>query len=303
MDWLILSLTAAALWGGASVVDKVIVEKHLPSPVLCAFFMGAYGLVSALVVGLAMPLHFNSLGATSLACLSGILYLTYILLYFAALRHGDTAVVVALGQITPLFTTYWDYLIFGQVFWPMTYVGVIVLVLGAGLISLEHRQAVVKASPRFTKALQLMVVACFVRSLSDLTLKYTLTELSGWDGFFWPRLGIFAGAVVVVLVGPGPGRLVTTIKGMGWPANLLIMGNEVISLGATLANTLAYTRGPLTLVAATGSVQPLLILLLVTAANIVRRGLVPEQANWRLGALRLPSVCLIISGAYLLGRG
>jgi hypothetical protein len=83
----------------------------------------------------------------------------------------------------------------------------------------------------------------------------------------------------------------------------LIMGNEVISLGATLANTLAYTRGPLTLVAAAGSVQPLLILLFVAAANVVRRGLVPEQANWRLGALRLPCLGLIISGAYLLGRG
>jgi hypothetical protein len=32
-----------------------------------------------------------------------------------------------------------------------------------------------------------MVVACFVRSLSDLSLKYALNELSGWDGFFWPR--------------------------------------------------------------------------------------------------------------------
>jgi hypothetical protein len=83
----------------------------------------------------------------------------------------------------------------------------------------------------------------------------------------------------------------------------LVMGNEVISLGATLANTLAYARGPLTLVAAAGSVQPLLILLLVVAANVVRRGLVPEQVNWRLGALRLPSLGLIISGAYLLGGG
>lgn len=303
MDWLILSLTAAALWGGASVVDKVIVEKHIPSPVLCVFFMGAYGLVSALVVSLVMPLHVYSLGAISLACLSGMLYLTYVLLYFAALGHGDTAVVVALGQITPLFAACWDYLILGQVFGRMTYVGVIGIVLGAGLISLERRQAAIKSSPCFNKALQLMVLACFVRSLSDLSLKYALAELSGWDGFFWPRLGLFAGAVVVVLVGPGPGKLVTTIKGMGWPTNLLIMGNEVIALGATLANTLAYARGPLTLVAAAGSVQPLLILLLVATVNAVRRDLVPEQTNWRLGALRLPCLCLIISGAYLLGRG
>jgi bacterial/archaeal transporter family protein len=132
MDWLILSLTAAALWGGASIVDKVIVEKHLPSPVLCAFFMGAYGLASALVVGLAAPIHFDSPGAVLLACLSGLLYLGYILLYFAALSHGDTAVVVALGQLTPLFAAFWDYLILGQVFGPITYLGVIVVRWGRG---------------------------------------------------------------------------------------------------------------------------------------------------------------------------
>lgn len=302
MDWLVLSLAAAALWGGASVVDKVILEKHIPSPVLCAFFMGAYGLVSALVVGLTRPLHLDSLGAISLACLSGILYLAYILLYFTALGHGDTAVVVALGQVTPLFAACWDFLILGQLFGPLTYAGVIAVVLGAVLISLERRQEVTRSSPRFNRALQLMIMACFVRSLSDLSLKYALNELSGWNGFFWPRLGIFVGAVVVVLIGPGPQRLVTTIKGLGWPTNLVIMSNEVISLGATLANTLAYARGPLTLVAAAGSVQPVLIVLFVAAANVIRRGLVPEQANWRLGALRLPSLCLIISGAYLLGN-
>lgn len=303
MDWLSLSLTAAVLWGGSNVVDKVLIKNHIPGPVLCAFFTGAYGLISALVVALAVPLHFDAPGAIALACLSGILYFIYILLYLTALSHGEAAVVAALGQMTPLFAAFWDYLILGQVFGLMTYVGVGVVVLGAGLISLERRQEVVKTSPCFNRALLLMVIACFVRSLSDLSLKYALTELNDWDGFFWLRLGIFAGAVVMVLVGPGSERLLTTIKGMGWPINLLVMGNEGICLGATLANTLAYARGPLTLVAAAGSVQPLLILLLVAVANIIRRGLVPEQANWRLGVLRLPCLGLIISGAYLLSRG
>ena len=80
------------------------------------------------------------------------------------------------------------------------------------------------------------------------------------------------------------------------------MGNEIICLGATLANTLAFSQGPLTLVTATGSVQPLFILLLVAVVNLVRQGLIPEQTGWKLGALRLPPLGMIISGTYLLGR-
>jgi len=133
MDWLTLSLTAAALWGGFNVVDKVIIEKHIPSPWLCACFMATYGLVSALVVGLMVPIRVESLGSTALTCLSGLLYLVYILLYFAALGHGDSVVVAALGQITPIFAALWDYLILGQVFGMMTYLGVGVIVVAPKL--------------------------------------------------------------------------------------------------------------------------------------------------------------------------
>jgi hypothetical protein len=79
MDWLILSLLAAALWGGSNVVDKVLIEKHIPSPLLCAFFMGAYGLISALVVGLTAPIHFESLGALRLPPLGMIISGAYLL--------------------------------------------------------------------------------------------------------------------------------------------------------------------------------------------------------------------------------
>src|SRR5688500_107585 len=136
MDWLTLSLMAAALWGGSNVVDKVLIEKHIPSPLLCAFFMGAYGVISALVVAMTARLHFESLGGVALACLSGVRYSIYRLLSFAALSHGEATVVAALGQITPLFAALWDYLVLGQVFGVMTYVGVGGVVLGAVLISL-----------------------------------------------------------------------------------------------------------------------------------------------------------------------
>lgn len=40
MEWLTWSLTAAILWAGVSVVDKVIIEKHIPHPCLYSFFFG-----------------------------------------------------------------------------------------------------------------------------------------------------------------------------------------------------------------------------------------------------------------------
>lgn len=303
MDWLVLSLTAAVLWGGVSVVDKVILEKYIPNPLLYAFFMGAYGLISALVVSWIVPIQIWPIGATLLACLSGALYLLYILLYFAALGRNDTAIVVALGQITPIFATLWDYLILGEVFGVTTYLGVIIVVLGTLFISLEYSHDSVKTSIRLNSAaLQLMIAACFVRSLSDLMLKYALTELTSWDGFFWPRWGIFAGTLVILVFHPGRQQWSVAIKTIGLRVNLLILVSEIIALGGTLAITLAYDRGPLTLVSASSSIQPLFILLFIWAVNLIKQGTIPERATLKQCIPRLLPLLVIIFGAYLLGE-
>jgi drug/metabolite transporter (DMT)-like permease len=303
MEWLALGLIAAAIWGGVSVVDKVVIEKHIPRPCLYSLFFGVYGLISAVVVGSTGQFQMVSVGATLLTFLSGVFYFIYLTLYFAALRRNDAAVVVALGQITPLFATLWGYLIMGEVFDLTIYGGIVSVVVGAVLISLERHQTVARSPIRLNAALRLMVLACFVRSLSDLLLKYPLAEISVWEGFVWPRLGIFAGALTVLAFGSRRQRLWPVIKQLGWRVNLLIMGNEVAALGATLALTLAYEYGPLTLVSATGSTQPLFILLLVWLVNSISKGAIPDHTNRQVILLRLLSLLMITFGAYRLGEG
>src|SRR5688572_15558856 len=230
MDWLLLSLIAAALWGGSNVVDKIIVEKHIPTPLIYAFFIGIYSLISALVVASTVSIQIWPIGSTVLAGLSGILYLIYILLYFAALSRADAAVVGALGQITPIFVALWDYLIIGEVFGQVTYLGVIIIVLGSILISLEYRRNTVKSSICCNSALRLMLAACFIRSLSDLLLKCALMNLGSWDGFFWSRLGFFIGALGVLAFMSSRQQVVAAVKTTGWRTNLLIMASEITTL-------------------------------------------------------------------------
>jgi hypothetical protein len=93
-----------------------------------------------------------------------------------------------------------------------------------------------------------------------------------------------------------------TIKNIGWRVNLLIMGSEATALGGTFAITLAYALGPLTLVSATRSTQPLFVMLLVWVVNSIRQGVVPDRADRRLWVLRLLPMIMIVGGVYLLGR-
>jgi uncharacterized membrane protein len=298
--WLILGLTSAALWGAVSVVDKIVIEKHIPEPLIYALFMGAYGLVSALVVGSMAPIHFEPVGSTLLAFLSGVLYFVYIWFYFMALSRSNATAVVALAQITPLFAIVWGNLLLGETFKVINYGGAISIVLGAVLISLECHQGAARLHLRFNTALSLMVAACLVRSLSDLFLKYPLQEISPQDGFFWPRLGIFIGALAIVACGSTRHQLRVALRQMSWRINLLIGGSEATALVGVLAITLAYQHGPLGLVSASGATQPLFILLLVWLLNRIKPGMVPDRTNRCLLTNRFIPLLLIIGGVYLL---
>lgn len=301
MGWLTLALIAAALNGGVSVVDKFVVEKQIPDPIIYSFFMSAYGMISAVVMLLTVDVHTAPLGATLLAFFSGAVYLAYIVLYFAALGYNDASVVVALAQTSPVFSALWGFLFLGERFDTLTYIGVGVVVAGAVLISLERNEdEQAKTRLRLNTALQLMVVGCFVNSISQLMLKYALEEISVWGGFFWPRLGVFAGALALLTLPSIRKRLWSAVRGIGWRVNLLIMGSEGTALGAVYTMTLAYDRGPLTLVSASSGAQPLFIMLFVWLVNRIRADTVPDKTDRRLLAIRLLPLGMIALGVYLL---
>lgn len=302
MTWLGFSLLAALLWTGVSVVDKVVIEKYIPNALTFSFFMSSYGLISASLFAVFFSIHLAPLIHIMLATVSGTLYLVYIVLYFASLAYSDASVVVALGQITPIFATLWGFVFLKERFEWWAYGGIVLIIFGAIGLSLESNQATdgkVK-TVQLNKALQFMILACFVRSLSDLLLKSALEKVSVADGFFWPRIGIFAGACVPLGFAFVRKRLWLTIKQIGIRANLLIMGSEGAALLGTGAFTLAYAMGPLTLVSASSSVQPLLIVLLVWLLNWLHPNTIPDNTDRRSFLIRVLPFLMTIIGVYLL---
>jgi transporter family protein len=303
MDWLTLALIAAALNGGVSVVDKFVIEKQIPNPMVYSLFMGSYGIISAIVVFFAADIHIRPVGLTIMAFLSGTAYLLYIVLYFAAMSYNDASVVVALGQISPIFSTLLGFLFLNERFTMLTYLGVGLTTVGAVLISLERNEDTqLKRRLRINAALRLMVVACFIYSLNSFMLKFALEEISVWDGFFWPRMGVFAGALALLLLPSVRRQLSTALRNIGWRVNVLIMGSEGAALVAVYAMTLAFDRGPLTLVSASSATQPIFIMLFVWIVNRIRSDTIPDRTDRRLAIVRLLPLGLIAIGVYLLNR-
>ncbi len=303
VSWLTLVLIAAAFNGGVSVVDKFVVENQIPDPIVLSFFTSTYGMISAIVMLFTLDVHLAPLRATLLAFSSGVAYLVYVVFYFAALGFNDAPVVVALTQISPVFSALWGFLLLDERFDSLTYAGVGIVLTGAVIISLERNEVEqAKTGLRLNIALKLMVVGSFVSSMSQLMLKHALEEISASDGFFWPRLGVFAGTSAMLALPSIRKRLWSAVRRIGRQVNLLIMCSEVMALVAVYVMTLAYSRGPLTLVSASGAVQPLFATLFMWLVNRIRAGTVPDRADRRLLALRLLPLGMIALGLHLLSR-
>jgi hypothetical protein len=145
-----------------------------------------------------------------------------------------------------------------------------------------------------------MALGCFFNSVSNLMLKYALTEIGVWDGFFWPRLGVFAGAGAMLIVPVVRQRMWQRLSRIGRDTYAMIAGNEGVALAAVYALTLAYGVGPLTLVSPINATQALFTMFFVWGVNRIRPNTVPDKTDRRRLAIRLLPFGMILLGVYLL---
>jgi drug/metabolite transporter (DMT)-like permease len=302
MDWLTLALIGSALNGGVSVVDKYVIAKRIPYPIVYSFFMSGYGMVSAFIMLATLDIQVGHILGTVLAIASGTVYLFYIVLYFAALSHGDAAVVVAFAQISPIFSLFLGLVFLGERFSLPNYIGVGIITLGAFFLSLERDSPPgdSKAKLHVNKALKLMLLGCIFSSVSQLLLKLALDDISVENGFFWPRLGVFGGALVILVFPSIRQQLRVSVRGIGVQTNVLILVSEIFALGAVYALTLAFDRGPLALVSTVPATQILFIMFFVWTVNRIQTGTIPDVTDPSVFVKRLMLVSMIICGVYLL---
>ncbi len=189
-------------------------------------------------------------GSVALIVLSGILYMSAMLLYLRALQFEEASVVAPFFQAGPLFGFVLAYLVLGETLSQRQMAGGALIVVGALLVSISLDKGARAFKGRLAA---LMLAAGFVMAVGSLIFKIFALEVTFWTTTFWMFVGeaLFGCGLLMV---PSYRRQFFALLRVNTVGLLAINGsNELINLGGGLGNRYALLFAPLSLVQAIGS--------------------------------------------------
>jgi uncharacterized membrane protein len=249
------------LWAISVHFDKYLVERFFKESnvAVLLLFTAFIGVLLLPFIWFYEPSVMSpSLGSIALMTLSGILYLSAMLLYLRALQTEEASVVAPFFQAGPLFGYVLAYFVLGETLSLRQMAGGAMIIVGALIVSLRFGQS----AKLFKARLAVSMLGCgFIMALSGLIFKVFAIKVEFWTTIFWMFVGEAIFGAGLLLVTPYRRQFVSLFR-QNTVALLSINGsNEIINLSGSLGNRYALLFAPLSIVQAIGSTTTLFVFL------------------------------------------
>jgi len=293
MSWILFSILSAAVWAIVNTVDKYVLTKLVKKPVVPLMILGIIGLIASFFVHLFHGFSYLSYFNIALAFVAGILYVIGILFYFKAVKIEEISRVIPLLYLSSLFVSILAAIFLGEIFTPIKYLGIFLLIIGAVSISSKN---FIKFG--FGKAFWFMVLASLVFSINAVITKYLLNFVDFWTIFSYIRIGAFFALIPTFCFSFKD--LILAVWEHGKKTVILISLNEILALFAVILITIAMTKGYITLVNALSSVQPFFVLLIAVILSVFYPKILKEEIGKSAILLKLIAITLMFVGVILI---
>ena len=139
ISWVYIAIVAYFLTALNSVVDKYLLGRSIPHPVVYAFYVGVFSIFTIILTpfGFMWP-GWVQFGA---ALFVGIVFLLALISFFAALKADEASRMVSIvGGVTPIFILILSAVVFGDSLRGNEYYALALLVLGTVVISARRNR-------------------------------------------------------------------------------------------------------------------------------------------------------------------
>lgn len=292
MLWILLSLLAALVWAISNIIDKTLFSRWAINPSIFIMSMGLAGIIASLAVYFFKGYGHLSFYIAAVLLLNGLLYMVANFFYFKALKLEESSIVIALFYLDPLFTAVLSAIFIGEIFSVVKYIGVILLVLGAALISYKFQKGF-----HLNKAFWFCVLGAFIFAICNLLTKYGLGKTDYWTVFSYVRLGTFL-ALIPLYVSKGK-TFVAFLK-QNTAGFLAMVFSNVLGLLGILFFVMASSINYVTLVTSLSAIQPFLVLLISFGLSIFYPQILKEDHGKLAFSQKLLAIILMFVGVLLI---
>ena len=291
--WIIFSVLAALSWALVNVVDKYILTKWVRKPIVPVMILGIIGLLAGAFIYLFQGFAPLSPVNITLAFAAGILYILMAIFYFKAAKIEEISRIIPLFYLAPLFILILATIFLGEVFTPIKYLGIALLIIGAVFISSKN---FVKIS--LGKPFWFMILATLSIAGNQVITKYLLDFADFWTIFAYTRIGsVF---ILVPIFYFSFKDLVSTIKEHGKKTVIVMSANETLNLVGVLFITIAASVGFITLVNSLSSIQPFFVLLFTVMLSVFYPKILKEEIGKSTLLKKTIAIILMFIGALLI---
>jgi len=292
--WIVFSIMTALLWAISDIINKFVFTRWPIKPVIPVIFSCLVNLIISFGVYFHQGLYGLSVSQIFLAIIAAFFYLLGYLFYFRAVKLEEVSRITPLFYSMPLFVLILAAIFFQETFNLSKYVGIVLLVAGAVLISQKG-----SFNFRFGKAFWFMILSAFSISANAIITKYLLNFADYWIIFSYTRgLGLLPFLIPLIYIKlPDLENAAKQSRGI---AVGVILGSISLNSAGAILITVAMAIGSVTLTNALISIQPFFVFIFALFISKFYPQLFRENLNHSAIILKFVSILLIISGAILI---
>ena len=295
MTWVLLSLGSTVTFAFISAMDKILIARFTPNPRTFIVMVGLTQFILAVVI---LP-WVEWTGYTNqhivLAVVSGLTSGGYLVLMFWVMGTQDVSRVIPVTSTYPIFVAVLAFFLLGEQVGLLAWVGIIVTVAGAALMSLGPTARATDRGRGQMLAFALLIFASLGFGLSQVFSKMVADSMDVWTLFFWRALGNGAACVAFSIKPSGMRDLIDTLRR---PTSVgLILFTEGALVFVALAFLLgAIYSGPVSLVSTVMATRPLFVFALGIILSIGVSNVLNEPLERKILVIKTLSIVMTVGG-------
>ena len=295
MTWVLYALGSAITFSLVSTLDKVLLQKYIPSSRVFIILVGFVQLLLALIV---LPLaSFTGYGAddAAIAIGSGLVTGAYLILLFWAISLQDVSRVVPVASTYPIFIAVIAQLFLGEELGVLAWTGICVTVAGVGLMSFGPTARASDMGKGQTMVFALLVTASLLFGLTQIMSKVVADDMDVWTLLMWRMLGAAAVCIALLVrtqVVPDIMRALRNPSAVG----LLLLTEGALVLVAMVFTLEAIYNGPVSLASTVMATRPLFVFGLGIVLSMGASNVLNEPLEGRILATKLLAIAMMVAG-------
>lgn len=298
--WLFVVIIGHFLNAGAFVVDKYLLSKEVPEPLLYAITIGFGGLLAFLFYPLGVQML--PMEDFLLSLFSGAVFIVALIFFFTSLKKSEASRVVTLvGAVQPIFIFFLAKWWLNEQLAGNQIIAFVLLVIGGAFMAYDFRRGDSRIAPAYRWIFPAFFAAFFF-SLSFVAMKGVFDNADFLSGLVWSRLGGGVMAGILFLIPAFRKKILagfqkTTKKSR---AGGLVLGSQLAGIGGFLLVSYGISLGSVTLVQSLQGIQYAFLFFLILFLSWKYPRIIHEKISSKIFFQKFISLIFIGIGLILL---